>query len=594
MIWKFKNRSVKIEDRKLKITNRPNRIDFLVPMLNRHRVVVFKLFIIAAFFLTSCARKSETNAVLAKVGAATISQRQYEWRLRNLLMLTPLDTAPMREALLQAMIDEQVLVIEADRRGWRETEDFKRRAASLRNDAILEAYRDHLVDTVQANENEIKEAFFLAQEQVAARHLFAPTLTAANAFYEKLQNGATFEELAPSVFKDYRLASNGGYLGYFKWDDMDPTFSAVAQKLRKGEISKPVRTKFGYSIIKLEDRTRPPILTEADFAKEKKKLRWVTEHRKRARTIQNLDAKTLAELRIQFNEATLAPMWEKMQLSRADTMRGFEDGATWMGLAPAAEVAKIGGKPWTIRDFQERALQTSARQRSRVQGVEDLRDFISGLALREEYLQRARRAGFENNPTVQQRIRLKEESFLIEKMKTVLTEAVTVPEDSLRQEYAAQPENYVHPAMVKLREITVANQQQIEHILAEIKRGREFGELAKRYSIRRWSAERGGEVGYVTKGELGELAEKIFALKPGEIGGPYQRDQYFSVVQAVEIKPAQPKSFAEAQAEIAENFLPIYKQRELQKQLQILRKPLTIAVEQKVLQQVKSPLEKSN
>ncbi len=500
----------------------------------------------------------------------------------------------MREALLQAMIDEQVLLIEANRRGWRETEEFKRRAESIRNDAILEAYRDHLVDTVQASENEIKEAFFLAQEQVAARHLFAPTLTAANAFYEKLQNGATFEELAPSVFKDYRLASNGGYLGYFKWDDMDPTFSAVAQKLRKGEISKPARTKFGYSIIKLEDRTRPPILTESDFAKEKKKLRWVTEHRKRARTIQNLDAKTLAELRIQFNEATLASMWEKMQLSRADTTRGFEDDATWMGLAPTTEVAKIDGKTWTIRDFQERALQTSARQRSRVQGIEDLRDFISGLALREEYLQRARRAGFENNPTVQQRIRLKEESFLIEKMKTVLTEAVTVPEDSLRQEYAVQPENYVHPAMVRLREITVANQQQIEHILAEIKRGREFGELAKRYSIRRWSAERGGEVGYVTKGDLGELADKIFALKPGKIGGPYQRDQYFSIVQVVEIKPAQPKSFTEAQAEIVENFLPIYKQRELQKQLQILRKPLTIAVEQKVLQQVKSPLEKPN
>lgn len=545
------------------------------------------------FFLISCDRKSGTNAVLAKVGASTISQRQYEWRLRNLLMLTPLDTAPMRDALLQAMIDEQVLLIEANRHGWRATEDFKRRAASLRNDAILEAYRDHLVDTVQVNESEIKEAFFLAQEQVAARHLFAPTLTEANAFYERLQNGATFEELAPSVFKDYRLASNGGYLGYFKWDDMDPTFSAVAQKLRKGEISKPVRTKFGYSIIKLEDRTRPPILTETDFAKEKKKLRWVTEHRKRARTIQNLDVKTLADLHIQYNEATLASMWEKMQASRADTMHGFEDGATWMGLATAAEVAKINDETWTVRDFQERARQTSVRQRSRVQSVEDLRDFINGLALREEYLRRARRAGFENNPTVQQRIRQKEEGLLIERMKSLLTDSVAVPEDSLRQEYAAQPENYIHPAMIKLREITVANQQQIEHILAEIKRGREFGELARRYSIRRWTAARGGEVGYVTKGDLGQLAEKIFALKPGEIGGPYQRDQYFSIVQVAEVKPARPKSFAEARAEIVENLLPTYKQRELQKQLQILRKPLTIAVEQKVLQQVKSPLGKT-
>jgi len=544
------------------------------------------------FFLFSCGRKSETHAVLAKVGDATISQRQYEWRLRNLLMLTPLDTAPVREALLQAMIDEQVLLIEANRRGWRETEDFKRRAESIRLDAILEAYRDHLVDTVQANENEIKEMFFLAQEQVAARHLYAPTLAEANAYYEKLQSGATFEELAPSVFKDYRLASNGGYLGYFKWDDMEPTFSATAQKLRPGEISKPVRTKFGYSIIKLEDRTRPPIITETDFAKEKKKFRWVTEHRKRARTIQNLDAKTLAELQIQFNETALAQMWEKTQSSRAGTMRDSEDGVA--GLTPTAEVANINGQTWMIRDFQERARQTSVRQRNRVQSAEDLRDFISGLALREEYLRRAHKAGFHNDATVQQRIRMKEESFLIEKMKSLLTDSVAVPEDSLRQEYAALPENYVHPAMVRLREITVAHQEQIAHILREIERGKEFSELARRYSLRKWSAERGGDVGYVTKGDLGELAEKIFKLKPRAIGGPYQRDQYFSIVQVVDVKPALPKTFDEAKAEIAENLLPAYRQRELQKQLQKLRQPLTIAVEQKVLQQVKTLLDKTN
>lgn len=596
MIWKFKERNVKIEDRGsmiddrgLTIAKRDKKSD-LQSSIFKHRLI-FALSIIASFFLISCGKKSEPNAVLVKVGDATISQRQFEWRLKNMLMLTPLDTAPMREALLQALIDEQVLLTEAERRGLRATDDFKRRSESIRIDAILEAYRDHLVDTVQATENEIKEAFFLGQEQVAARHLYAPTLTAANALYEKLQSGATFEELAPGVFKDYRLANNGGYLGYFKWEDLDPTFSAVAQKLKKGEISKPVRTKSGYSIIKLEDRVRPPILTEMDFAKEKKKLRWVTTHRKRARTIQRLDAKTLAEMQVRFNETALVQIWEQMQLSRADTTQEIEDGAAGANLPPAMEVAKIGNRTWTVQDFHERARQTSARQRGRVQSVEDLKDFISGLALREEYFQRAAQAGFENDPAVQQRIRMKEESWLIEKMKTLLTDSVLVPEDSLRQEYATQPQNYVYPATVRLREITVANQEQIAHILAELKRGREFGELARRYSIRRWSAERGGEVGYVTKGDLGEWADQIFQLKRGEIGGPYQREQYFSIVQVLERKPEQTKTFNEAKAEIAENLLPIYRQRELQKQLQKLRQPLTIQVDSNVLQQVKSPLQ---
>jgi peptidyl-prolyl cis-trans isomerase C len=356
-----------------------------------HAGLFFNYGIIALlFFLISCNNKTETGPVLARVEKAAITQHQYEGRFRNLTMLTPIDNAPMREALLQAMIDEQVLLIEADRRGLRDTDEFKRRAAAIRLDAILEAYRDSLVDTVSVQENEIKAAFLLANEQAAARHLFAPTLAEARALHEKLQNGATFEELAPAVFKDYRLATSGGYLGYFKWEDMDPTFSAAAQKLKKGEISAPVRTKYGYSIIKLEDRTRTPILTETQYAQQRKKLKWVAEHRKRARMIQALDAKAIEELQIEFNEATLAQMWERMQRSPHDTTALIENGADFVALSPTAEVAKVSGQIWTIKDFQERAIQTSARQRRRVQSAEDLKDFISGLALRQEYLRRAK------------------------------------------------------------------------------------------------------------------------------------------------------------------------------------------------------------
>jgi parvulin-like peptidyl-prolyl isomerase len=543
-----------------------------------------------SFILIGCGKKTDSSPLLARVEKATISQRQYEQRFKNLTMLTPIDNAPMREALLQAMIDEQVLLIEADRRGLRETEEFKRRAEAIRLDAMLEAYRDSMVDTVTAREAEIKEAFALANEQAAARHLYAPTLAEANALHEKLQNGATFEELAPTVFKDYRLASSGGYLGYFKWDDMDPTFSATAQKLRKGEISKPVRTKYGYSIIKLEDRVRSPILTETQYGQQRKKLKWVTAHRKRARMIQQLDAKTLADLKIQFNEATLAQMWEKMQRAKADTALHVENGVDSAALSPTAEVATIGGQTWTVKDFQARALQTSARQRSRVQSVEDLKDFIVGLALRDEYLRRAKRAGFEKNPQVQQTIREHKNGFLVEKMKSLLTDSVRVPVDSLYAAYLSQPQNYVHPAMVRLREITVANRQQSEYIFREAKRGVEFAGLARRYSIRKWSAERGGEVGYVAKGDLGALAEQIFKLKAGEIGGPYQQGEYFMIVQVLDIKPSLQKTFEEAKAEIEENLLPTYRQRELEKQLEILRRPLQITVDQRVLQQVKSPL----
>jgi hypothetical protein len=158
-----------------------------------------------SFFVLSCGHKTDSSPVLARVEKAAITQRQYEWRFKNLAMLTPIDNAPMREALLQAMIDEQVLLIEADHRGLRETDEFKRRAEGIRLDAILEAYRDSIADTVSVQENEIKEAFLLASEQAAARHLFAPTLAEANALTRNCKTARRSKNLRQRFSKTIAL-----------------------------------------------------------------------------------------------------------------------------------------------------------------------------------------------------------------------------------------------------------------------------------------------------------------------------------------------------------------------------------------------------
>lgn len=552
--------------------------------------LAFLFFLITCFFLISCQKQAEINPTLAQVGERSISQKAYEHRLRKFLMLTPVDDARTREALLQTLIDEQVLLQEAEQRGLREHEDFKHYAQSSHTDAVLEVYRDQIADArTVVSEQDLQEAFTLMNENAAARHLLAPSREQADALYEQLQAGATFEALAPQVFKDQRLADSGGYLGYFKWEDMDPTFAATAQKLKVGEISAPVRTKFGYSIIKLEDRQPAPLLTETEYAKMRKKLNWVVTHRKRAAAIQQLDQETLAQLDIRFNEDTIARMWEYRGVETNGSAGGQEEGAALLVIAPETVVATVKGKPFTFGELQERAQWTSERQRQRIQSREELKDFVSGLILRDEYLQRARAAGAEKDEKVKHLTREREDEFLMKKMVSLLTDTVTVPRDSLRQVYDAQPQQFTHPAQVHAREITVASREQCKQILREVKAGGDFAALAKSHSLRKWTAQRGGDAGFVTKGDLGNFAEDIFKLKPGEIAGPLQDGEYFTLVQVLEVKPQRQKTFEEAGPEIRALLLPLYRQHELQAQLARLREAMSIDIKQKVYQRIASP-----
>lgn len=542
------------------------------------------------FFLITCKKQAEINPTLAQVGERSISQKAYEHRLRKFLMLTPVDNATTREALLQTLIDEQVLLHEAGQRGLREHEDFKHYAQSSHTDAVLEVYRDQMADArTVVTEQDLQEAFALLNESAAARHLFTPSREQANALHKQLQAGASFEELAPQVFKDQRLAGSGGYLGYFKWEDMDPTFAATAQKLKVGEISAPVRTKFGYSIIKLEDRIPAPLLTETEYAKMRKKLNWIVMHRKRAAAIQQLDQETLTELDVRFNEGTIEQMWQYRGVETNGKIGEQEGGAALPVITPETEVATIKGKPFTFAEFQERAQWTSERQRQRIQSREELKDFVSGLILREEYLQRAAAAGIEKDEKVKHLTREREDEFLMKKMVSLLTDTVTVPRDSLRQAYETQPQQFTHPAQVHAREITVASREQCEQILREVKAGGDFAALAKQHSLRKWTAERGGDAGFVTKGDLGTFAEDVFKLQPGEIAGPLQDGEYFTLVQVLEVKPQRPKTFEEAAAEIHEMLLPIFRQRELQAQLAKLRESLHIGIKRGIYEQIASP-----
>ena len=123
------------------------------------------------------------------------------------------------------------------------------------------------------------------EEEVHARHILVPTEDEGQRrSLAQLKSGADFATLAKEKSKDPG-AAEGGDLGYFTKEQMVPEFAEVAFKLDKGQISDPVKTQFGWHIIKVEDKRTKPTPT---FEQVKPQIENYDRARAQAELVENL------------------------------------------------------------------------------------------------------------------------------------------------------------------------------------------------------------------------------------------------------------------------------------------------------------------
>src|ERR1700736_2036301 len=204
-------------------------------------------------------RAEEANPVLAKVNGAEIRQSDLALAEEELgPSLAQMDPSTKKENVLAFLIDMKIVAKAAEAKKIEDRDDFKARLAFTRNRLLT----DNLLAVegkAATTEDAMKKVYEKAakqiegEQEVHARHILVESEDDAKAIAADLKKGADFAELAKKKSKDPG-ASDGGDLGFFTKDQMVPEFSTVAFALEPGKISDPVKSQFGWHIIKVEEK----------------------------------------------------------------------------------------------------------------------------------------------------------------------------------------------------------------------------------------------------------------------------------------------------------------------------------------------------
>ena len=167
-------------------------------------------------------------------------------------------------ALLDRIIDSKLVVADGKKNKVDADPAFKKRMAFVEEQVIQDYWLQKEVgkrltpDKMQQRYQE-KLKSMPPEEEVHARHILVATEQEAKDLMAELKKGTAFDKLAREKSTDKASGAEGGDLGWFKRTDMVKEFADAAFAMKKGELSEaPVKTQFGFHLIKLEDRRQAP------------------------------------------------------------------------------------------------------------------------------------------------------------------------------------------------------------------------------------------------------------------------------------------------------------------------------------------------
>ena len=216
------------------------------------------------------AKPMATDAVVAVVNGKEITQDS----LNKYLSVVQRSADPKKSdprAALDDLVATELALQEAAKTDILSRDEVKQRIEDFTRNVLLTTWTKEKVEAFEVTDEDLQKTYDErvkkdADDEFKARHILLKTEDEAKAVIKEVADGGKFEDVAKEKSTG-PSASNGGDLGWFKSSTMVKPFADAVKEMKKGGVSEaPVKTQFGWHVIKLED-TRPAKLPALDTLK---------------------------------------------------------------------------------------------------------------------------------------------------------------------------------------------------------------------------------------------------------------------------------------------------------------------------------------
>ncbi|MBE0572426.1 MAG: peptidylprolyl isomerase [Ignavibacteriaceae bacterium] len=515
---------------------------------------MYKIILLLILFIGPQINRGQTNEekIIAKIGSELISESEFIERYE----LTPQISATMiggeaalKREVLYSIIAEKLWALEAESMGLDKSELIESTYKAIEKMYVRDAlYRQEILSKIKLSDEYLSEAFRRNSLLLDLNYIFSEDETEINDIFKQLGDGVDFY----SIFlkrPESTLQEIPYVVGY---GQMDKNVEDILYSLKPGDFTQPIKAPNGWYVFRLLS-TEQKIIENAEQAEaEQKYVLKVAETTLidsiykdfYSRFFKDVVAETNKELFLKLSdyvvdalsnrsEKEMIPPGEKIYLIPKDLYEIENDlGAELLN----AEFINLNGQPVSINDFlQELSIEKFYIDSLDNNHIKGRLNFAVKIFIEHELLSReGYKRGLQNLPEVQRYLKMWRGYYLTETLRKEIAQSVQITDEEAYEYFLEKNQGTTSVLEVKIIEVLTEDLDVIRTVLDELNEGRDFKELAIKYTVREEAKNNNGELGFFSVSEYGELGRKAALMKIGDMYGPIKVSEGYSLFELLD------------------------------------------------------------